>query len=142
MRKHTLTALIVGVLAITALGVWWAPSFMHRDTEVTEPAASVVSPPAETAKPRRAPAPKATARKDVEKTTIAPDVVNKIRHALMAGAGGIGLVGTADQIAEKLKVLSDCGLDGILLSWIDYEEGMRSFTADVLPRLVQMGLRK
>lgn len=74
--------------------------------------------------------------------TIAPDVVNKIRHALMAGAGGISLVGTADQISEKLKLLSDCGLDGILLSWIDYEEGMHSFTADVLPRLVQMGLRK
>ena len=74
MRKHTLTALIVGVLAIAALGIWWAPSFMDRDTESTEPAAAVVPPSAETAKPRRA-APKAAARKDVEKTTIAPDVV-------------------------------------------------------------------
>ena len=34
MRKYTLTALIVGVLAVTALGIWWAPSVMHRDTEV------------------------------------------------------------------------------------------------------------
>jgi hypothetical protein len=75
MRKHTLVALIVGVLAVTALGVWWGPSLMDRDKEVTAPPAAV-SPSAETAKPRRAPAPRATvAKKDTEKTTIAPDVV-------------------------------------------------------------------
>ena len=33
MKKHTLVALIVGVLAVTALGVWWGPSLMDRDTE-------------------------------------------------------------------------------------------------------------
>ena len=76
MRKHTLVALIVGVLAIAALGVWWGPSLMDRDTEVTAPPAAAASPSAETAKPRRAPAPRATvAKKDTEKTTIAPDVV-------------------------------------------------------------------
>jgi hypothetical protein len=75
MRKHTLVALIVGVLAVAALGVWWGPSLMDRDTEVTAPPAAAVS-PSETAKPRRAPAPRATvAKKDTEKTTIAPDVV-------------------------------------------------------------------
>lgn len=75
MRKHALTAVVLGVMAVAALGAWWwAPSFIDRDTKVTEPAAAVVSPSAETAKPRRAPAPRA-ARKDVETTTIAPDVV-------------------------------------------------------------------
>jgi cytoskeletal protein RodZ len=74
MRKRTTTALIVGVLAVGALGVWWGPSLMDRDTEVTAPPAAVVSPSAETAKPRRV-APRATlAKKDTEKTTIAPDV--------------------------------------------------------------------
>jgi hypothetical protein len=76
MRKYTLAALIVGVLAITALGVWWGPSLMDRDTETTAPPAAAVAPAAETAKPRRAPAPRtAVATKDMEKTTIAPDVV-------------------------------------------------------------------
>jgi hypothetical protein len=74
MRKHTRVALIVGVLAVVALGVWWGPSLMDRmdrDTEVAAPPAAAVSP----AKPRRA-APRATvAKKDTEKTTIAPDVV-------------------------------------------------------------------
>ena len=76
MRKHTLVAVIVGIVAVAALGVWWGPSLMDRDTEVTAPPAAAVSPSAETAKPRRAPAPRATAaKKDTEKTTIAPDVV-------------------------------------------------------------------
>ena len=75
MKKYTLTALIVGVLAVTALGVWWGPSLMHRDTEVTAPPAAAASPAAEPATPRRAPAPRAVAKKEMGKTTIAPDVV-------------------------------------------------------------------
>ena len=74
MRKHTLTALILGVVAVAALGIWWAPSFLDRDTTDREPAAAVVTPPEESVKPRRAPAPRARAR-SAEKTTIAPDVV-------------------------------------------------------------------
>jgi hypothetical protein len=75
MRRSTLTALIVGVLAVAALGVWWGPSLMDRDTEVTAPPAAAATPSAEAAKPRRAPAPRAVAKSDTEKTTIAPDVV-------------------------------------------------------------------
>jgi hypothetical protein len=75
MKRYTLTALIVGVLAITALGVWWGASWTHRDTEVAAPPAAAVAPSAEPATPRRAPAPRTIARKDAEKTTIAPDVV-------------------------------------------------------------------
>jgi hypothetical protein len=74
MRKHTLVALVVGVLAVAALGVWWVPSLMNRDAEVTAPAATV-SPTADTPKPRRAPARTTAARKNTEKATIAPDVV-------------------------------------------------------------------
>jgi hypothetical protein len=72
MRKHTLTALILSVVAVAALAIWWAPSFTDRDTN--EPAAAVATPPAEAPKARRAPAPRAAAR-PAEKTTIAPDVV-------------------------------------------------------------------
>jgi hypothetical protein len=75
MSKRTLTALIVGLMAVVALGVWWGPAVMDRDTQVSAPPAAAVSPSAETAKPRRAPAPRAAARTATEKATIAPDVV-------------------------------------------------------------------
>jgi len=75
MRKSTLTAVVLGVLAVGALGVWWGPSLMHRDTTVAAPPAAAVSPAPETPTPRRAPAPRIAATKHTDKTTIAPDVV-------------------------------------------------------------------
>jgi hypothetical protein len=76
MRKHTLTltAVMVGVLALAALGFWWGPSLMDRETPTAPPTAAA-TPSTDAAKPRRVPAPRAVAKKDVERTTIAPDVV-------------------------------------------------------------------
>jgi len=74
--------------------------------------------------------------------TMPPNVVEKIRYGLMAGSGGVDLVGTPTMIAERLKMLSNCGIDGVLLSWIDYEQGLKAFVKDVLPLLEQMDLRK
>lgn len=51
------------------------------------------------------------------------------------------MVGRADQIAARLQMLSDCGIDGVLLTWIDYQDGLRRFASDVLPLLEQQGLR-
>jgi hypothetical protein len=76
MRKSTLTALLVGILAIAALAFWWGPSLMDRDTAATAPPAAAKSTPTEPAKSRRAAAPRAVPTKaDTEKMTIAPDVV-------------------------------------------------------------------
>ncbi|MEO5823726.1 MAG: hypothetical protein ABIT71_24740, partial [Vicinamibacteraceae bacterium] len=75
MKKATTTALIAGALTVGALGVWLGPSLMDRDSDVAAPAAAVVSPSVETATPRRAPAPRAVASKEMGRTTIAPDVV-------------------------------------------------------------------
>ena len=74
MRTRTLAALIVGILSVVVLGVWLSPRLMHRDRDVATPPA-VVTPSAETAAPRRAPAPRATVASKRGKTTIAPDVV-------------------------------------------------------------------
>jgi hypothetical protein len=75
MRKHTTAALLGGVLAVGALGIWLGPSLMDRDTAVATPPAAVASAPVETAKARRPPVSRIVVKKDVEKTTIAPDVV-------------------------------------------------------------------
>lgn len=70
------------------------------------------------------------------------EVFEALRTRYAAGFGGISLVGTAGQIADKLAMLSRAGLDGVLLTWVDYADGVRRFNRDVLPLLEQAGLRK
>ena len=52
------------------------------------------------------------------------------------------LIGTAQSIAEELKRMSDVGLDGMIMTWPDYDDGVKRFTREVLPLLEQAGLRK
>lgn len=51
------------------------------------------------------------------------------------------LMGTARQITDKLVALTDAGLDGLALVWVDYEEGLTRLHRDVLPLARQAGLR-
>lgn len=69
------------------------------------------------------------------------DLLESLRTRYAAGFGGFPLVGTADRIADKLGMLSSAGLDGVLLTWVDYADGIKRFNRDVLPRLEQDGLR-
>lgn len=73
---------------------------------------------------------------------LPPAVLESFRTRFAAGAGGFPLVGTADHIADRLKLLSSCGIDGVLLTWVDYVAGMNSFNAAVMPRLEKLGLRQ
>ncbi|MGK2909491.1 MAG: LLM class flavin-dependent oxidoreductase [Sphingobium sp.] len=71
-----------------------------------------------------------------------PEIVQQMRYQFMAGVGGLPLLGTSDDIAESLHSLSACGVDGVLLSWIDYIPGLELFAETVLPKLEQLGLRR
>lgn len=73
---------------------------------------------------------------------MSPEQWNTFKTHLKAGYGGLGLVGTAEQIAERLKALSDAGIDGVSLHWVDYLDGMSRFNSRVLPLLEQEGLRR
>ncbi|MEJ2871347.1 LLM class flavin-dependent oxidoreductase [Actinomycetospora sp. OC33-EN08] len=70
-----------------------------------------------------------------------PEVMAAMRQRFAAGAGGFPLVGTAERIAERLEMLSAAGIEGALLTWVDYDAGLAAFTEDVLPRLERAGLR-
>ncbi|MGA1838741.1 LLM class flavin-dependent oxidoreductase [Herbiconiux sp. 11R-BC] len=63
------------------------------------------------------------------------------RFNWVAGDGGVPFVGTPEQIADKLAWLSGTGVDGCLLGWPLWEEGMQRFEDDILPLLVEKGLR-
>ena len=69
-----------------------------------------------------------------------PDM-EALRLRVAAGAGGSLIVGSADDVTQQLQALSDCGVDGLLLSWVDFADGLERLRDDVLPRLEARGLR-
>lgn len=70
-----------------------------------------------------------------------PAAYDRFKYHFKAGYGGFPLVGTPDTITDTLDTLSQAGLDGILLSWLDYGQGIRAWNRDVMPRLAARGLR-
>lgn len=71
-----------------------------------------------------------------------PERLRDLRKRFAAGAGGSILVGTADDIAAQLQGYADAGLDGVLLTWVDFVDGLTRFGRDVLPLLESRGLRQ
>lgn len=58
------------------------------------------------------------------------------------GAGALPVIGTAEQVAEKLKRLHDLGTDGVLLCFLDYYDDTVRFGKEIVPLLRQMGVMK
>ena len=61
---------------------------------------------------------------------------------LIAGYGAIPLVGTPEQVVDGMLAFTNAGLDGITLSWVNYEEGLTHFRDTLLPMMRQAGLRE
>jgi alkanesulfonate monooxygenase SsuD/methylene tetrahydromethanopterin reductase-like flavin-dependent oxidoreductase (luciferase family) len=78
---------------------------------------------------------------EVNARNIPPERLKAYQEAFIAGWGGFPLVGTKEQIVEGLHNLSRAGLDGVLLAWPRFEQGMRQFRDVTYPLLVQAGLR-
>ena len=70
-----------------------------------------------------------------------PEIQQARRRRLMTGWGGYPLVGTPEQITEELTRMSNDGLDGVVVSWIDYRNELPQFADEVLPLLEQAGVR-
>jgi alkanesulfonate monooxygenase SsuD/methylene tetrahydromethanopterin reductase-like flavin-dependent oxidoreductase (luciferase family) len=73
--------------------------------------------------------------------SLAVEDFKKLQAHFMAGWGAFPLVGTKEQVVDGLANLSKVGIDGALLSWPLYEEGMLAFQKDTMPLLKQAGLR-
>lgn len=71
-----------------------------------------------------------------------PERLQELRKRFAAGAGGSMLVGTADDIAAQLTAYADAGLDGVLLTWVDFMDGLARFNRDTMPLLERRGLRQ
>ena len=73
--------------------------------------------------------------------SLRPESALAMKEHFIAGWGGAPLVGTNDQIVDGLAKLVEIGLDGTVMSWPRYEEGMRQFQQVTMPALQQAGLR-
>ena len=67
--------------------------------------------------------------------------VKHFSERFIAGWGGYPLVGTPEQVVDKMKELHDLGVEGLILAWLDYHEELKYFGERVLPLMVQAGLR-
>jgi alkanesulfonate monooxygenase SsuD/methylene tetrahydromethanopterin reductase-like flavin-dependent oxidoreductase (luciferase family) len=73
--------------------------------------------------------------------TMPPERLAEMSYEFKAGYGGYPLVGSASDIAKRMMELSEAGVDGLMLTWLDYEDGLDKLASDVLPKLEAAGLR-
>jgi alkanesulfonate monooxygenase SsuD/methylene tetrahydromethanopterin reductase-like flavin-dependent oxidoreductase (luciferase family) len=67
--------------------------------------------------------------------------IKQFAERFIAGWGGYPLVGSPEQIVDQMLALSEIGIEGIILSWLDYSEEIEYFGRRVLPLMEQAGLR-
>jgi FMNH2-dependent dimethyl sulfone monooxygenase len=67
--------------------------------------------------------------------------IKQFAERFIAGWGGYPLVGSPEQIVDQMLALSEIGIEGIILSWLDYNEEIEYFGRRVLPLMEQAGLR-
>jgi alkanesulfonate monooxygenase SsuD/methylene tetrahydromethanopterin reductase-like flavin-dependent oxidoreductase (luciferase family) len=71
-----------------------------------------------------------------------PEAKERFKQHFAAGYGGFPLVGTAEQIVDGMQRLSKVGLDGSLVHFARYEEGLARFVSEIMPLMEQAGLRR
>ncbi len=77
------------------------------------------------------------------KNSHSTDVFSRktIQERSMSGFFALPMVGTAEQIIERMKFVSNAGIDGLAISWPDYEFGVKQYSEKLLPMMIEAGLR-
>ncbi|MBF6569005.1 MAG: LLM class flavin-dependent oxidoreductase [Candidatus Binataceae bacterium] len=70
------------------------------------------------------------------------EVFSELRRRFVGGYGGLPIIGNPDQVAQMFKRIHDAGLDGIIISFVNYLDELPYFAQEVLPRLERMGIRE
>ena len=78
---------------------------------------------------------------EINKRDVPPERIKPLQEAFIQGWGGLPVVGTKEQVVDTLTTLSKAGLDGVLVAFPRYEEGLREFRDVTYPLLKQAGLR-
>ena len=67
--------------------------------------------------------------------------IKKYGERFIAGWGGYPLIGTPEQVVDQMIELHQLGVEGLILTWLDYLQELEYFGERVLPLLEQAGLR-
>ena len=78
---------------------------------------------------------------EVQTETLPEGALEQFRFHFIAGHGGYPLVGTPEQVVDGLQTLADINVDGCLISWVNYKDELRQWIDDVMPLMVEAGLR-
>jgi alkanesulfonate monooxygenase SsuD/methylene tetrahydromethanopterin reductase-like flavin-dependent oxidoreductase (luciferase family) len=78
----------------------------------------------------------------IQTGNLPPEHVEQMKLHFVAGWGGYPLIGTPEQLVDQLAMLSRAGIDGTILSWVNYEAELQQWIDEVMPLLEQAGLRK
>jgi len=78
----------------------------------------------------------------LQSETLEPEQLDAFRYHFIAGHGGYPLVGTPESIVAQIEALSAVGVDGMLLSWVDYLAECRQWIDEVLPLMQAAGQRR
>ncbi|GAA4038449.1 LLM class flavin-dependent oxidoreductase [Nonomuraea soli] len=65
-----------------------------------------------------------------------------LAHAAIAGFFALPLVGSPGTVVARMKELAEAGVDGLALSWLDYDAGLAQYADTLRPLLVESGLRE
>jgi alkanesulfonate monooxygenase SsuD/methylene tetrahydromethanopterin reductase-like flavin-dependent oxidoreductase (luciferase family) len=74
--------------------------------------------------------------------TFPAEVQDKIRIGMAAGYGSWPVIGDPQQVADKLLMLHEAGFAGTTVSFVDYIKEFPYFRDEVMPLLVEAGIRK
>ena len=77
----------------------------------------------------------------MQSETLPNEVLDEFRFHFIAGHGGYPLVGTPEQIVDEIGKLIEIGVDGMLISWVDYKTECKQWIDEILPLMEQTGQR-
>ena len=78
---------------------------------------------------------------EMNSETLPAEVLEQFRFHFIAGHGGYPLVGTPEKIVDEMNKLIQIGVDGVLISWVDYKTEAKQWIDEVLPLMEQAGQR-
>jgi dimethylsulfone monooxygenase len=75
-------------------------------------------------------------------TQMPEDHRRALAKSMAITGGSYPLIGSAGSVADQIEQLSAAGVDGLCLTWMNYEDGLDQFSDNVLPLLRQRGVRR